>query len=100
MDAKSLELLEFPRVKEILAGYTSFSASRELAGALYPLQDPNAIMRLLRQTAEARGLLEYERGFSVGGVLDVRDKLKIAALEGMLDAVSLVEVQQTKCAAT
>jgi DNA mismatch repair protein MutS2 len=95
MDAKSLEMLEFPRIREILGGYTSFSASRELAAALCPLQDYELITRLLRQTAEARGLLDSEGGFSVGGVLDVRDKVKIAALEGILDAVSLVEIQQT-----
>jgi DNA mismatch repair protein MutS2 len=98
MDAKSLEMLEFPRIKEILAGYTSFSASREMAAALCPLQDYEQISRLLRQTAEARRLLAFDGGFSVGGVLDVRDKLKIAALEGILDAVSLVEVQQTLAA--
>ncbi len=45
--------------------------------------------------SEARRLLDAEGSFSVGGVLDVRDKLKIAALEGILDAVSLVEIQQT-----
>ena len=95
MDTKSLEMLEFPRIREILAGFTSFSTSRDLAGALFPVQDHGQISRLLQQTAEARGLLDYEGGFSVGGVLDVREKVKIAALEGILDAVSLVEVQQT-----
>jgi DNA mismatch repair protein MutS2 len=98
MDNKSLEMLEFPRIREILAGYTSFSAGRELAGALCPLQDYDLIAQMLRQSKEARQLLAYESGFSIGGVLDVRDKVKIAALEGILDAVSLVEVQQTLAA--
>jgi len=31
MDAKSLEMLEFHRVREIIAGYTSFPASTALA---------------------------------------------------------------------
>ena len=31
MDAKSLEMLEFHRVREIIAGYTSFPASQALA---------------------------------------------------------------------
>ncbi len=98
MYTKSLEMLEFPRIREILAGYTSFSTSRELADELRPLQDFGGISRLLRQTAEARGLLDFDGGFSIGGVLDVREKVKIAALEGILDAVSLVEVQQTLAA--
>ncbi len=98
MDNKSLEMLEFPRIREILAGYTSFSASRDLAANLQPLYDYEEISRLLGQTAEARQLLGFDRGFSVGNVLDVRDKVGLAALEGILEPMSLVEVQQTLAA--
>jgi hypothetical protein len=38
MDEKSLAMLEFPHIREILAEYTSFSASRDLALSLKPLQ--------------------------------------------------------------
>jgi DNA mismatch repair protein MutS2 len=98
MDNKSLEMLEFPRIKEILASYASFSASRELAAALEPQQDLARISLLLQQTAEARQLLALDRGFAVGSVTDIRDKAKLAALEGILDPLSLVEVQQTLAA--
>ena len=30
MDEKSLEILEFPRIRKILSGFTSFSAVKEL----------------------------------------------------------------------
>jgi DNA mismatch repair protein MutS2 len=95
MDTKSLEMLEFPRVLEILAGYASFSASRELAAALTPQREFEKIMLLLQQTAEARRLLVQERGFSIGSVNDIRDKARLAALEGVLDPLSLLEIQQT-----
>jgi len=98
MDDKSLEMLEFPRIREILAGYTSFSASRELALALRPRQDYAAISLLLRQTAEARQLLDLDRGFSIGGVMDIREKARLAALEGMLEPAGLLEIQQTLAA--
>jgi DNA mismatch repair protein MutS2 len=98
MDDKSLEMLEFPRIREILAGYTSFTTSHELAEALQPRQDYAQITLWLNQTAEARSLLNLERGFSVGNVLDVREKAKLAAREGMLDTLSLLEVQQTLAA--
>jgi DNA mismatch repair protein MutS2 len=98
MDNKSLEMLEFPRIREILAGYTSFSASRKLAAALMPQQEYEKISLLLQQTAEARRLLATDRGFSVGSVTDIRDKAKLAALEGILDPLSLLEVQQTLAA--
>ncbi len=98
MDAKSLEMLEFPRIREILAGYTSFSASRELAEGLTPRPDYETVSRLLAQTAEARSLLNLDRGFSVGDVLDIRERARLAALEGMLEPLSLLEVQQTLAA--
>jgi DNA mismatch repair protein MutS2 len=95
VDRKSLEMLEFPRIREILAGYTSFSASRELAAALTPSTDFTAISQRLGQTAEARQLIALDRGFSIGSVTDIREKVKLAALEGILDPLSLLEVQQT-----
>ena len=98
MDDKSLEMLEFPRIREILAGYTSFSASRQLVMALVPLHDYNQITLLLQQTAEARQLLALDKSFSIGSAADIRDKVKLAALEGILDPLSLLEVQQTLAA--
>ena len=98
MDEKSLEMLEFPKIREILTGYTSFSASRELAHALKPVQDYERISLWLRQTAEARQILGFDRGFSIGGVLDVREKARLAALEGTLEPASLLEIQQTLAA--
>lgn len=94
MDKKSLELLEFPKVKELLAGYTSFEVSRELALAIEPLKDKEALELLLAQSAEARKLLGEEH-FSIGPVLDIREAVKVAALGKVLDPLVLIDVQQT-----
>ncbi len=98
MDEKSLEILEFPQIITTLAGYTSFSASRELAFKLKPLTDYEKIALLLGQSAEARHLLAMEPGFSIGGVSDIREAVWIASLEGILEPKSLVEIQQTLAA--
>ncbi len=98
MDSKSLEMLEFPRIRKILAGYTSFSASCELVAALMPQTEFAKISLSLMQTKEARQLLALDRGFSIGNVTDIREKVKLAALEGILDPLSLLEVQQTLAA--
>ena len=98
MDEKSLEILEFPQILAILAGYTSFSASRELMLGLKPLTDYDQIDRRLKQSAEARQLLALEPGFAIGGVSDIREAARMAALQGILEPRSLVEIQQTLAA--
>jgi len=98
MDAKSLELLEFPQVKEILARHTAFSASRELALSLLPLDDYETVSLLLKQSAEARQLLAVEPGFSIGGVMDIREPARLATIGKVLEPRTLLEIQQTLAA--
>ena len=95
MDDKSLGMLDFPKIKELLAGYTGFSASREMALALTPLFDYDRVTLLLKLSSEARLLFSENKGYTIGSTLDIRDKAKLAALEGVLDPPSLMEVQQT-----
>ena len=98
MDEKSLEILEFSQVREILAGFTSFSASRELAINLQPLTDYQQVSLLLQQSAEAGHLFALEPGFSIGGVVDIREAAKMAAKGTILEPQSLAEIQQTLAA--
>ncbi|MFH0941689.1 MAG: endonuclease MutS2 [Chloroflexota bacterium] len=95
MDSKSLEILEFPKVREILAGFTDFAASRELALGLEPSPDPAMVTRGLGQSAEARRLLAQEAGFALGGASDVREAAGIAARGKVLEPQTLLAVQQT-----
>lgn len=98
MDDKSLEMLEFHRIREILAGFTSFSASHELTLRLKPLSDYEQISLLLRQSAEARHLLSLEPDFAIGTVLDIRDVVMMAEHGKMLEPQTLAEIQQTLAA--
>ena len=95
MDDKSLEMLEFHRIRETLAGFTSFSASRELALHLQPLSDYELISLLLRQSSEARHFLSMEPGFSIGEVVDIREDAKMAARSKVLEPQTLASVAQT-----
>jgi len=95
MDAKSLELLEFPHIKKILAGFTSFSASRQLALDLQPSADYQQVALLLRQSAEARNLLSIKPGFTIGGVQDIRQEAKMASVGKILTPQNLLDIQNT-----
>lgn len=95
MDNKSLEILEFSRIREILAGFTEFAVSHELALNLQPFSDFEQVSLLLRQSAEARRLLSLEPGFSVGGVADIREVVKMAAMGKVIEPTSLLEIKDT-----
>jgi DNA mismatch repair protein MutS2 len=94
MDAKSLEILEFPRVREILAGFTSFSAAKELALSLTPVTDTWLVTLYLNQAKEAREFLNNEPGFAAADIKDIRDQVRMAAKGKVLDPDVLVTVQR------
>jgi DNA mismatch repair protein MutS2 len=92
---RDLGLLEFHKIREILAGFTSFSASRELALDLTPLSNEEEVRLRLRQSAEARRLLSLSPDTHIGEVIDIREMVKMAALGKVLDPQSLLEIHKT-----
>ncbi len=95
LDSRDLELLEFPKIREILARFTSFSTSQELALSLIPVSDEEEVLRRLRQSAEARRLLALSPDISVGEVTDIRETVNLAARGKILDPQSLLEIGKT-----
>lgn len=95
MGDRDLELLEFHKIREILAGYASFSASRELAARIVPLSNEEEVSILLRQSAEARRLLSLNPDIHIGEVSDVRSVVRMAARGKVLEPVTLLQVQKT-----
>jgi len=96
---RDLELLEFHKIREIVAGFTSFSTSRELALNLTPLSAEEEVRLRLSQSAEARRLLALSPDFHIGEVADIRAMVKMAARDKVLDPQSLLEIQKTLGAA-
>ena len=72
MDKKTLRILEFDKVREILAGYTSFSAGHDLAQRLAPTADSFEAQRWQAETREAIELFEQHSSITIGGTRDVR----------------------------
>ena len=95
MGDRDLELLEFHKIREILAGFASFSASQQLALDLSPLSDEEEVRLLLRQSAEARRLLSLSPDIHIGEVLDIREVVKMAARGKVLEPQALLDIQKT-----
>jgi DNA mismatch repair protein MutS2 len=98
-DARSQQLLEYPQVRERLAGHTAFGPSRRLAESLSPSSDPVVVKRLLDETDEARGYLAERPDVGVGGARDIEPWIKRAARGGRLAGNELLEVLDTLVAA-
>jgi DNA mismatch repair protein MutS2 len=96
---RDLELLEFHKIREILASFTSFSASRELALNLVPLLDEEKVRLRLNESGEARRLLSLSPDTDVGEVTDIRETVKMAALGKVLPPKPLLEIQKSLSAA-
>ena len=95
MDSRSIALLEFPLVRDRLAGYASFDPSRRLAEALLPSADPVIVARGLDETDQARALLSDRPGVGIGGAKDIEPLVGRAARGGRLDPLQFIDIVDT-----
>jgi DNA mismatch repair protein MutS2 len=99
VNPKHWTTLELPKVLARLANYTSFSAGHDLARALTPSPDPETVARRLRETSEARHLLNARADTGLGGAHDVRPLAEAALRNGTLLPQELLDVRSTLIAA-
>ncbi len=72
LDQKSLAILEFNKIRELVAGYASFSGGRELALAMQPSTEMEEAREWQAETREAVSLFQSDSGVTIGGARDVR----------------------------
>jgi DNA mismatch repair protein MutS2 len=94
MDSKTLNVLEYPRILEKLAGFCDFSASMELARGLDPTDSYDLAVSRLAETTEARKLLSIQ-DVGVGAAHDIRPAADLAARGGVLDPHALLDIKST-----
>jgi DNA mismatch repair protein MutS2 len=94
MDSKTLNVLEYPKILEKLAGFCDFSASMALARSLEPTDSFELATARLSETTEARKILSVQ-GMGVGAAHDIRPQADLAARGGVLDPHALLDVKST-----
>ncbi len=99
MDEKALSTLEYPKIRDRLAAYASFSLSADLARQLTPVSTLDEALELQARTREARYLLSVNDSVTIGGARDIRDAIDLAHRFGVLDSATLLEVKNTLVAA-
>lgn len=92
MDAHTLNLLEFDRIRELLAGYAACSLGKEGARGLSPLVELGAIRHRQAMTTEMTEALASGLSPPLGGLRDVRAAVRRAAVGSALTAEELAEI--------
>src|SRR5437016_3512064 len=95
MDEHTLELLEFGKVRELLAGYAACSLGKELARALEPSTDAEKVRAELALVSEMVDALGAGQAPPFGGLHDIRLTVRRAAIGAALTAEQLLEVAET-----
>ncbi len=99
MDDKSLLTLEFNKILERLASYTSFSAGQILALNLEPTIDEDEARLWQAETQEAYILLDKRPDVLIGGARDIRRAADNAQRGFILTPDDLLEINATVVAA-
>jgi DNA mismatch repair protein MutS2 len=94
MDPHSLELLEFPKVRELVAGYTISSLGKDLALQLQPQADLNRIERAIGLVTEMTEALSAKQSPPLGGLADVRMLIRRAVIGSSLTPNELLQVKE------
>lgn len=95
MESKTLQTLEYDKVLERLAAYTSFAVSNEKAQALTPSADLDIVRRGLAETTEARQLLDVHPQTTIGGARDIRENIQGAGRGKVLTPTELLDIKST-----
>ena len=92
MDAHTLGLLEFHKVRELAAGYCASSLGKDLAVSAEPSTQIDSIRAELALVQEMVDVLGQGNAPPFAGLADVRLLTRRAAIGGMLTADQLLEV--------
>jgi DNA mismatch repair protein MutS2 len=95
MSPHTLKVLEYEQVRALLLEQINTDLGRERVAELAPLDDEEEIRKRLRETAEARRLIDQAGSLPLGGIHDVRHAVETAARDGLIEAQALLDLADT-----
>jgi DNA mismatch repair protein MutS2 len=92
MNEKALRVLEYHKIIERLESKAVSPMGKLKASTLKPSASLNEIERALKETSEAQTMILRKSTLPLGGISDVRDSLKRAAMGGSLSIEELLKL--------
>ncbi len=99
MDSRSLKVLEFNKVINLLSEKASSSLGLKYIEKLIPSSDYKEVKHMLEETSEAQGILVKRGHVNLAGIQDISDSVKRAEIGAVLDPGSLLKISDTLRAA-
>ena len=99
MNDRTLRVLEYPKIIEMLASHTRSPMGRARALSLHPFADRTEVRRLLEETSEAEAVTAAEGGGIVPFFPDIAKSLNKARIGSILSPLELLQIGQVLSAA-
>ncbi|WP_434797653.1 endonuclease MutS2 [Terrisporobacter vanillatitrophus] len=99
MDQKSLKVLEYNKIIDLLATKASSSLGLKYIEELIPKPNYKEVKDMLEETSEAQGILIKRGHVNLGGIQDISDSVKRAEIGAVLDPGSLLKISDNLRAA-
>jgi DNA mismatch repair protein MutS2 len=94
IDAHSLKVLEFSRVREIISGYTLSPYGQGYADNISPMFERASIELCLRESAQMRDIIQFEEAMPLQRIEDISELIEKSRVEGIhLEPKSLLEIK-------
>lgn len=94
MNERALRILEFGKIKELLAEQAVSSMAKSAAMNLVPTDNINEIKALLSETSEAASVIIQKGSLPLGGINEVGSAVMLAQKGGTLNPKELLEIKQ------
>lgn len=92
MNENTFTTLEFSKIKELIKGFAVSGLGRNLVDELMPATDRRIVLEWVRETTEARAILDATGHVPLHGLSDVSDHLERISIGAVLEPQALTEM--------
>ncbi|MCW3778931.1 endonuclease MutS2 [Levilactobacillus namurensis] len=94
MNQKTLNIMEYDRIKQAIRGYLVSAAGQHELAKLHPTADRERLQRWLDETQDGADIYRLESGIPLPKLDDIRPHLKRLALEAVLNGLELAQISR------
>mgnify|MGYP001163261180 FL=1 len=94
MNERTLKVLEFHKIKEMLKEHAATSVGRKLADQLTPHTNIEKVQKLQDETDEALTIYRLNQAIPFANLVDVSDSVKRSAIGSVLNTTECLEIAQ------